>query len=70
MLVTAACLSATSSPRPLSPPNVCLPASADSLNYFGELQKVATSPDSISTLQRRAYQLELTTVKRTGWVTK
>ena len=70
MLGATACLSATASPRPLAPPNVCLPGSADSTAYFEELQRIATSTDSISTLQRRVYQLQLTTMNRTGRVTK
>lgn len=70
MLGTAACLSATTSPGPRSSPKACLPASADSSAYFEELQRIATSSDSIPTLQRRVYRLELTTVNRTSWVTK
>ena len=70
MLGTAACVSATTSPPPLSLPKVCLPGSADSFGYFGELQRIVTSSDSISTLQRRVYRLQLTTVNRTSRVTK
>lgn len=70
MLGTTACVSATTSPRPLTSPNVCLPASADSSTYFEELRRIATSSDSIPALQRRVYQLELTTVNRTGRVSK
>ena len=70
MLGATACLSATAIPPPLSPSKVCLPASADSFAYFGELQRIATSSDSIPTLQRQVYQLKLTTVDRTRWVTK